>query len=91
MKSIHRLTSGQIRHNFIDYFVTCHNHKFIKSSSTLPPANDSILFTNAGMNQFKSIFVQQSVNGDDVCTNREAAIDGIDCNDSCTGECEEAI
>src|SRR6204780_2823793 len=50
------LTGSQIRRKFLDYFVQ-HGHKDVHSSS-LGPANDpTLLFTNAGMNQFKDVFL----------------------------------
>ncbi|MGQ9896779.1 MAG: alanine--tRNA ligase [Acidobacteriota bacterium] len=48
------LTGHDIRHRFLDYFAR-HGHRIVKSSSVLPP-DDTLLFTNAGMNQFKDVF-----------------------------------
>ncbi len=50
------MTSQQIREAFLDFFAK-KNHKIIKSSSLLPKDDPTILFTNAGMNQFKSVFL----------------------------------
>jgi len=50
------LKSQEIREVFLDYFQS-KGHKIIKSSSLLPKDDPSILFTNAGMNQFKNIFL----------------------------------
>jgi alanyl-tRNA synthetase len=50
------MTSQQIREAFLDFFAQ-KNHKIIKSSSLLPKDDPTILFTNAGMNQFKSVFL----------------------------------
>lgn len=58
------LTSNQCRQSFIDYFVNEHKHEFFRSSPVKPLQNDqSLLFVNAGMNQFKSIFME---NNDDL-------------------------
>lgn len=45
------LTSTEIRNTFLDYFVTKHNHKFIRSSPVIPFCDPSVPFVNAGMNQ----------------------------------------
>ena len=48
------LTGHAIRHQFLDYFAR-HGHRIVKSSPVLPP-DDTLLFANAGMNQFKDVF-----------------------------------
>jgi alanyl-tRNA synthetase len=50
------LTGSQIRQQFLDYFKS-HAHRIIKSSSLLPANDPTLLFTNAGMNQFKDLFL----------------------------------
>jgi alanyl-tRNA synthetase len=41
---------------FLDYFVQ-HRHKEVHSSSLVPANDPTLLFTNAGMNQFKDVFL----------------------------------
>lgn len=45
-----------IRQKFFDYF-TKHGHEKIGSSSLIPAQDPTLLFTNAGMNQFKDLFL----------------------------------
>src|SRR5580704_1973885 len=50
------LTGSQIRRKFIDFFVQ-RGHKEVHSSSLVPANDPTLLFTNAGMNQFKDVFL----------------------------------
>ena len=51
-----RLTSSQLRQAFLDYFAK-QGHKVVPSSSLVPANDPTLLFTNAGMVQFKDCFL----------------------------------
>ena len=48
----------ELRQAFIRYFEE-HGHQAVPSSSLIPQADPTLLFTNAGMNQFKRVFSGQ--------------------------------
>ena len=50
------MKSSQIRESFISYFES-KSHTRVPSAPVLPIGDKSLLFTNAGMNQFKAIFL----------------------------------
>jgi alanyl-tRNA synthetase len=50
------VTGHEIRQKFIDYFAQ-NGHRPVRSSSLVPVNDPTLLFTNAGMNQFKDVFL----------------------------------
>jgi alanyl-tRNA synthetase len=50
------LTGSEIRRKFLDFFVQ-KGHEEVHSSSLVPANDPTLLFTNAGMNQFKDVFL----------------------------------
>ena len=50
------MTGNEVRTIFLNYFAR-QGHKIVKSSPLLPANDPTLLFTNAGMNQFKDLFL----------------------------------
>src|ERR1051326_1078915 len=53
-------STQELRQAFIRYFEQ-HGHQAVLSSSLIPQADPTLLFTNAGMNQFKGVFLGEEV------------------------------
>ena len=54
------LSANEIRSRFIEYFKE-HGHSFVPSAPVVPMGDETLMFTNAGMNQFKDIFLGHRV------------------------------
>src|SRR2546423_2041498 len=50
------MTGSQTRQKFLDYFAA-RGHRVVRSSSLVPANDPTLLFANAGMNQFKDVFL----------------------------------
>ena len=50
------MTGHDIRQRFLDFFAA-RGHRMVRSSSLVPANDPTLLFTNAGMNQFKDVFL----------------------------------
>lgn len=70
-------SSKKIRETFIKFYIEKKNHKYYKSSSVIPKNDPSLLFINAGMNQFKSIFL--GINEDEELSKLDKVVNSQKC------------
>ena len=64
-------TSDQIRQTFLDYYAD-RGHRRTNSLALVPPGDPTLLFTNAGMVQFKDVFTgERKVNYDAACSSQK--------------------
>src|ERR671916_3082145 len=56
------MTANEIRRSYLSYFER-HGHRVVASSPLVPHDDPTLLFTNAGMNQFKDVFLGKEKRG----------------------------
>ncbi|RKP30781.1 alanyl-tRNA synthetase, cytoplasmic [Metschnikowia bicuspidata] len=65
--------ASRVRSTFLDFFTQQHGHTHVPSSSVVPHNDPTLLFANAGMNQYKPILLGMAEPGSDFAALRRAA------------------
>ena len=60
MNHVQPRSTSEIRRQFLNFFAR-HGHRVVPSSSLIPAGDSTLLFANAGMNQFKDVFLGREV------------------------------
>ena len=68
-----KLTANEIRKSFLDFFEG-KEHRIVPSSPVVPYDDPTLLFTNAGMNQFKDVFLATGSRDYTRCANSQKCI-----------------
>ena len=68
-----KYSSEIVRNTFIDFFKN-KGHKFVRSAPVIPIGDPTLLFTNAGMNQFKDLFLGKKESSFTRATNSQKCI-----------------
>lgn len=64
--------AARVRSTFLDYFKNQRNHTYVPSSSVVPHGDPTLLFANAGMNQYKPVFLGTVDPSSDLATLKRA-------------------
>ena len=72
-------TASKVRSTFLDYFKEKHNHTYVKSAPVIPFDDPTLLFVNAGMNQYKSIFLGTVDPSNELFYNLKRAVNSQKC------------
>ncbi|HED33247.1 MAG TPA: alanine--tRNA ligase [Gammaproteobacteria bacterium] len=67
------MTTAQLRQKFLDFFKD-RNHQVVASSSLVPGNDPTLLFTNAGMVQFKDVFLGQDKRSYNTATSSQRCV-----------------
>ncbi len=68
-----KITANEIRKSFLDFFEG-KKHRIVPSSPVVPYDDPTLLFTNAGMNQFKDVFLSTGSRDYTRCANSQKCI-----------------